>query len=614
MIRLARQPRRLCLAVLFLIGALWLIFPTLTAFGGPKDNTDPLDKHPKKISPVLSKDVRKTADAEKNKAKKDKKKIPLIVRYQSGFFNPNSGRALSSIRSYASSMDADDIKTLLDLDYIEYVTYDAELQVTSSDVQLVTLGVGKLKQTDPTLDGTGITVAVFDSGINPHPDIANSRIKASMDFTPGQATDTKSTRTKGRGPYDEYGHGTHVAGIIGGTGLSSNGAYAGVAGNVDFVDVKVIGPSGGGMTSDLISAIEWVILNKDTYNIRVANLSLGHAPVESYVDDPLCQAVESMVHAGIVTVCSSGNMGKSNNIPKIWGNISSPGNDPTVITVYPINTRGTATHTDDIATSYGSRGPTYIDNLFKPDLCAPGNGIVSLLASGSDIHKKYPKLQVDSYHVKMSGSSMAAPYVTGAVALMLQAKPTLNPSLVKLILNFTATKLTSPYMMEQGNGLLNTYTAVDFAKAVNRTNRRLSYTPAPKWALSAKEDVWAGGAYAYGKNTVYSPMTNPNVMRYWGNGIYWGDGIFWSDGIFWADAVFHTNGVFWSDSIFWADALLQTRTAWSNGIFWTDGVFWGDGIFWGDGVFWGDGIFWADAITIRADTIFWADSCLEGDF
>ena len=195
---------------------------------------------------------------------------------------------------------------------------------------------------------------------------------------------------------------------------------------------------------------------------------------------------------------------------------------------------------------------------------------------------------------------------------MLQAKSTLNPHLAKLILNFTATKLTAPYMMEQGNGFLNTYTAVDFAKAVNRTNRRLTYTPAPKWTLSPTEDVWAGGAYAYGKHTVHSTMTNPAVRRYWGNGIFWGDGIFWTDGIYWADAVFHTNGVFWSDGIFWTDALLVSRPAWSAGVFWTDGVFWADGIFWGDGIFWSDGIFWADALQIMGDAIFYSDST-QGD-
>ena len=141
---------------------------------------------------------------------------------------------------------------------------------------------------------------------------------------------------------DLYGHGTAVAGIIA-AGGNTDADWVGVAPGAFLVDVRVINGQGFGQTSKLIQAMDWVIENRERYNIRVVNLSLGHAPLESYTMDPLCQAAERMVAAGIVTVASAGNLGKTDEYPMIWGGITSPGTDPTVITVSPINTKGTFT-------------------------------------------------------------------------------------------------------------------------------------------------------------------------------------------------------------------------------------------------------------------------------
>ena len=213
-----------------------------------------------------------------------------------------------------------------------------------------------------------------------------------VDFTSGQAVyplDGKDAKKYSR---DDYGHGTHVAAMIASQGNYSNGRFRGVAPEVTLLDLRVLGSNGTGSTSHLISAIDWVIANRETYDIRAANLSLGHPPVDSYRDDPLCQAVEQMVEAGIVTVVSAGNLGKSANYPKIVGAITSPGNDPSVITVGAINIKGTTSHSDDVPTTYSSRGPTYLDNLFKPDLSAPGNQVGSLTAKGSLLHEEYVTL------------------------------------------------------------------------------------------------------------------------------------------------------------------------------------------------------------------------------
>ena len=200
----------------------------------------------------------------------------------------------------------------------------------------------------------------------------------SVDFTSGSPVVAATYN-------DGYGHGTHVSGVIGARGSLSSGQYAGVAPGVDFLHVKVIDDSGAGYTSNLIAAIGWMIANKDAYNIRVANLSVGHPAVESFETDPLCQAVRNMVEAGIVTVVSAGNLGKASGYPELWGGITSPGTEPSVITVVAVNTKGTVTHADDMATTYSSRGFSLPDGLFKPDLVAPGNDIASLKADSCDL-------------------------------------------------------------------------------------------------------------------------------------------------------------------------------------------------------------------------------------
>ena len=203
-------------------------------------------------------------------------------------------------------------------------------------------------------------------------------------------------------------------------------------------------------------------------------------------------------------MASGGNLGKASEYPEIWGAINSPANDPSVITVYPMKTGGTATHRDDIATTYGSRGPTYLDGLFKPDLAAPGNKIPSLLASGSNISQGQPELQIDEYYITLSGSSMATPFVTGTIALMLEANPDLNPNIAKLILLSSAIKLQQPHALEQGNGLVNAFTAVRLAEAIDMETHQLTSAVSPQWFLDG-ETVRAGGAFVYGDQVVLSP-------------------------------------------------------------------------------------------------------------
>lgn len=303
------------------------------------------------------------------------------------------------------------------------------------------------------LDGTGIGVAVLDSGIVDIPDLhipgGASRIVYSQSFignTSGSAN-------------DQYGHGSHVAGIIGGNGRKSSGnsdfyTFQGIAPNVNLINLRVLDKNGMGTDSGVISAIETAIRLKDQYNIRVMNLSLGRAAYESYTVDPLCQAVEAAYKAGIVVVVSAGNEGRDNSANNDgYGTITAPGNDPYVITVGAMKTLGTADRGDDLIATYSSKGPTAIDHIAKPDLVAPGNLIISLYSSSLLLNKLYPDNEVpkalyqgdsggdtsSTYYI-LSGTSMAAPMVSGTAALMLQQNPALTPDQVKAGLMKTAWK------------------------------------------------------------------------------------------------------------------------------------------------------------------------------
>jgi serine protease AprX len=300
------------------------------------------------------------------------------------------------------------------------------------------------------LDGTGIGVAVIDSGIANVADLNNSNIVYSQDFT-GQGNTT-----------DQYGHGTHVSGIIAGNGSGSKGpnstyTFQGIAGNANIINLRVLDQNGAGTDSEVIAAIQTAIQLKDTYNIRVINLSVGRPVFESFTQDPLCKAVEQAWQAGIVVVVAAGNYGRDNLVgTNGYGTITSPGNDPYVITVGAVNTLGTADHTDDIPASYSSKGPSIFDQVVKPDIVAPGNAIISLYSPGDTLDQETPGNELpysvftsngskaSSGYFILSGTSMAAPMVSGAAALLLQQNPSLMPDQVKARLMKTAFKNLTP--------------------------------------------------------------------------------------------------------------------------------------------------------------------------
>src|SRR5258708_29567441 len=298
------------------------------------------------------------------------------------------------------------------------------------------------------LDGAGVGVAVIDSGVTSwHDDLTYQGSNPNVTVVGGQRVAAFVDFVNGRTqPYDDNGHGSHVAGIIAGNGYDTGGARAGIAPAANLVNLKVLDDHGGGFISNVIAALDWVVANHTTYNIRVVNLSVGASVTESYKTDPLTLATKRCVDEGIVVVTAAGNLGKNpTTLQPQYGAITSPGNAPWVLTVGAYSHEGTLTRLDDKMAAFSSHGPTAKDYLAKPDVGALGVGIVSLSAPDSAMFTTRAQQLLmgslsatDRPYLSLSGTSMAAPMVTGTVALMLQANPTLTPNLVKAIIEYTA--------------------------------------------------------------------------------------------------------------------------------------------------------------------------------
>ena len=314
------------------------------------------------------------------------------------------------------------------------------------------LGIGGI----PGVTGQGVGVAVIDSGITVH-----TALKGKVVASVSMLANDPSTA-------DEYGHGTHVAGIIAGARTSTTSLYpSGIAPGVQLINIRVLGDNGAGFTSDVIAGIDWAIANRSRYNIRVINLSLGHPVMEPAATDPLCEAVRRAVSAGIVVVAAAGNSGQSDGGVRVMGGILSPGNSPYAITVGAVDTKGTTSRNDDVVAPYSSRGPTKFDGAVKPDLVAPGSRIVSLEANGSYLPATYPLLHRagvgNNAYMHLSGTSMATPVVSAAAALLLQGTPSLTTAHVKMALQSGATPIDDGGLMGAGAGSLNIWASRQIA-------------------------------------------------------------------------------------------------------------------------------------------------------
>lgn len=319
------------------------------------------------------------------------------------------------------------------------------------DNSIRTLGIESLW--DQGYKGQGVTIAVIDTGIAPHPDY-NDRVKGFKDWVAGKTEH-----------YDDQGHGTHVAGCAQGDGKMSAGRFMGPAPEADLVGIKVLDKRGSGKLSDIIKGVQWAVDNKEKYDIDIINMSLGGPGFASYKDDPVAQSVGKAFDAGIVPMVAGGNSG-----PKP-STIGTPGNHPNAFTVGALDDRGTVTRDDDQVAFFSSRGPTSHDGLTKPDILSPGVAITAANSLGSAIDRA-PVPHVGQSYITISGTSMATPVMAGVVAAVLSANPDLTPGQVKDIFTSTADKLeTGADANSQGSGVVDAQEALEKALALKNGNQ-----------------------------------------------------------------------------------------------------------------------------------------------
>ena len=300
--------------------------------------------------------------------------------------------------------------------------------------------------------GAGVGVAILDSGIYGHTAL-DSRIAARVNLVTDEPYATG----------DPFGHGTHIAGIVGGNRTAAQYVTTAFAGGsapaVKLIDVRVLGARGSGRTSDVIAGIDWVIEHKNTYNIRVINLSLGHPVTEPSATDPLCQAVARAVSAGITVVASAGNYGLTSTGAPVLGGITSPGNSPFALTVGAIDTKGTLDPSDDVVGPYSSKGPARYEIVVKPDVVAPGTKIVSLESPNSFLSTTYKQYHIagsgKNAYMRLTGTSMSTAVVSGGVALLLNAEPSLTPAQVKMAIQMGARFMPKEGLIGAGTGSVN---------------------------------------------------------------------------------------------------------------------------------------------------------------
>lgn len=493
-------------------------------------------------------------------------------------------RMLGLLNAAKHTLRSREIEELADDPDVESIHPDHEV---SASLDGAASAVGIATARNMGLSGSGVGIAVLDSGAGgPRVTYAYKQ-----DFTRSAS-----------GAWDYYGHGTHVAGVLASTlGIGSDGGggarvqrdMRGLAPGARLVALKVLNDAGVGRDSDVIAAIDRAIALKNTYNIRVMNLSLGRPATVSYKADLLCQAVERAWKAGIVVVVAAGNHGRLDPAGnKGYGTITAPGNDPYVITVGAVKTAGTVSRTDDVIASYSSKGPTQVDRIVKPDLVAPGNQMISLtnvasVDSSTAIFWAHPVTRIagsevwgstgagftDTWFYRLNGTSMATPMVSGAAALLIEKDPSLTPDQVKARLMKTATKnfpatasATDPMtgrvyrsnhdLFTVGAGYLN------LTAALKNTEKTMSnaLSPAVAFRNGAVKMVYPADSTFGGTNVIWGE----NVI--WGTKVISGSNVIWGENVIWGTAGTQGFNVIWGTggtagtNVIWGETDLRATT------------------------------------------------------
>ncbi len=395
---------------------------------------------------------------------------------------------LGLINAFAAEVPAKAITQFADSNAVRWVSLDAPMRSMQEDlpnppepdaaidasrqvnVYNQVIGADRLWNQDSKLNGKGVAVAVVDSGVYKTGDLPGSQL-VEVDSNRGYH-DSK----------DRYGHGTFVAGVIAGNGNKSHGLHIGVAPKARIISVKVSDDIGSATASSVVAGLQWVYENVDKYNIRVVNLSLNSSVAAPYETDPLCAAVEMLWLRGIVVVVSAGNSGTAPLYP--------PANDPFVITVGATDDAGTPELDDDTVASFSAYGTTEL-GFSKPDLVAPGKNIIAFMPGNKNLRiaEEHQLNRVTDHYFRMSGTSVSAPMVSGAVALLLQDEPNLTPDQVKHRLMVTANNDWPGYDSSRaGAGYLDIYAAV-YGSSTESANLGV---PVSRWLWeSLASTVWS---------------------------------------------------------------------------------------------------------------------------
>lgn len=349
--------------------------------------------------------------------------------------------------------------------------------------------------------GAGVTVAVVDSGVMSRPEIAANLVAVNVNEIATSADDA-------------HGHGTHVTGII--KGRDPEGKYIGVAPNARVVSVKISDDTGAAHDADLLRGLAWCYDNRAAYNIRAINLSVSSSVPESYQTSPICAAVERLWFAGVVVIAAAGNRGTAADAT--W---YAPSNDPYAITVGATDDNMTNSPGDDSLALFSGRGVTQ-DSVSKPDIVAPGRRIYSVLASSTaTIAAEYPaRIAPDGKHIRLSGTSMAAPVVTGAVALLLERYPNLTPDQVKWLMRRTWRAYGAGLDVNVGVGVVG---MVDPNKALQYLSDARNAVGAANQGLTPSGSLAAAGGGLAFNNAYWDNAYWDNA--YWDNA-YW-DNAYW---------------------------------------------------------------------------------------
>ena len=336
---------------------------------------------------------------------------------------PGSGSSLKrrflSIEGTSATLTGKQILQLAKRSGIDSVTADSKVELTTyTHSQKWPAAAGIEGNWASTLPASSYpTIAVVDSGITNL--MLGSRLVKSVSMV------TASTNN------GAYGHGSMVASIAAG----ENTGYAGAEPRAKIVSVKVLDGNGIGLKSDIVAAVDWILLNKSTYNIRVANFSVN-AGGDSFRFDALDKAVEKLWFNGVTVVVAAGNYA----VGGIQSDVGyAPANDPFVITVGASDINGTASRNDDFPAPWSAWGRTQ-DGFFKPEIAAPGRVMIGSTPSGANLLTQFPtRITAPGYYMWMSGTSFAAPVVSGIASAIIAANPTWTPDQVKGAIMQTAT-------------------------------------------------------------------------------------------------------------------------------------------------------------------------------